>query len=116
MEVRLADADRERLGCEEWLDLSLDGLPVEIAEAIEEAGGVWENIYTKGAKGARVRVWIALHQAGITVPWAEFTFDLARAQWRDEAAGKAPSGDGVTPTPPKSARSTRRSTRSRSTS
>lgn len=110
MEIRLADADRERLGCPEWLTVDIESLSIEDAEALEAAGGDWTIYFNSGARSVRNRVWLGLHKAGVTVTFAELTFDLGGMQVKAEP-GKAPSASGGSPTPPTSAPSTPRSTR-----
>lgn len=107
--IRLSDEDRERIGCEEWLTLDLTHLPVEEAEAIEEATGkTWDVVLDSGAKAAKARLWFALKRAGVEVPFGELTFDLLGMRVRnDEDPGKAEGSDDSEPnTPPTSASST----------
>jgi hypothetical protein len=80
------------LGCPEWLDFDLNHLSVEEAEALEAAGGKYQDFIDRGPSGDRVRVWVALHRSGISVtPFASLTFNLLGWQVQDENLGKAPS-------------------------
>lgn len=105
--IRLSDEDRERIGCDEWLDLDLAVLPTEEAEVVEEATGqTYGVLYDDGVKGAKARAWLALHRAGVEVDFATLRFNLAgttvqRPEGKDES-----SSDDATSTPPTSASST----------
>lgn len=103
MKIRLSDEERDRYGCPEELDCSIDSFPVREAEALEEATGMepfealkammivrephpdddtkirWR--YTP--RGVRLLIWLGLWRAGITVPFDELDFDYARfSGWR----------------------------------
>lgn len=133
MKIRLSDADRERIGGPEWLDCSLDLLPVREAEAIEDATGIepLEAIklmiparephptdpalirYRYTPRGMRLRVWLGLHRAGVEVSFDELDFDYSQfAGWRTaqvEPEGKDDGSPSDEPsTPSKSAPSGRR--------
>lgn len=94
MQVKLSDEDRERLGLgDEWLDVTIERLPVREAEAIEDATGLaaidavaemapkfvplsdgkFKARFT--ARGLRLRVWLGLHRAGKAVPFDDLDFD-----------------------------------------
>lgn len=120
MKLKLTDADRERLGAPEWLDVSIDVLPVREAEAIEDATGLaYADALDLFAplqkrvdettlriaykpKGIRLLVWLGLHRAGIDVAFDELDFDYRQfAGWRlVEEPGKdegSPSDEPPTP-------------------
>lgn len=111
--IRLGDEDRERYGCPEWIEFPQQ-LPTSDAEAIDEAGGTYLDFFRTDARGFKTQIWVAMHRAGVTVPWKDWEFNLMAVRL-DESLGKGPSStpSGST-TPPTSASSTRRSTRSRS--
>lgn len=92
MRFSLSEEDRERLGCDEWLDLDLEYLPVDLCIELDEAGGQWGTLLTGGARGVKARVWLALKRADISVPYADLTFDMANLRY-DRDAGKAPSSE-----------------------
>lgn len=115
MKIRLIDADQKRLGCAEWLDYERDHLELTDAEALEAAGGKWTDFPQSTLAGARARVWVALHRAGITVtPFEALTFDILGIRYDDvESPGKAPSapsGSATRSTSRGSARRTRSKT------
>src|SRR5262245_58305731 len=110
---RLGDADRERLGCPEWLpfnlvDASIDDV-TDLAERFGFALDDWPEAYlgeidmdTVGQEREpdRIRpkwqikaaVWMALHQNGVNCSWDDVgKVALLRASWRsdpDESPGK----------------------------
>jgi hypothetical protein len=90
--IRLGDADRERFGCAEWLDLP-ETLPVKDARALEEAGGKYlEYFQPETARGFQTLVWHALHRAGIPLKLSDMEdLDLRAILLADAAPGKAPS-------------------------
>ena len=115
MKIRLGDADRERLGCPEWMELDLSALSVGEAEVLDESGGDWTVIAAKGAKAAKTRVWLALYRAGVVVPYRDLTFDILSIEAQDDEPGKAKdSADVDSNTRRTSASSTRPSRRKRS--
>src|SRR5258708_1999215 len=99
MRIRLSDEDRERLGCEEWIDVDLERLSVAEAEQIELAGG--DFALFRGGRGPRpvqTRVWVGLFRLGIApAKVADLEINLA-ALSAEESPGKAPSApsDGST--------------------
>lgn len=106
--IRLSDEDRERIGCDEWLELDLSHLPVEEAEAIEDATGkTWDMVLDPGAKAAKARLWFALRRAGIEVSFAELTFNLLgmRVTRDEDDPGKADSSDNDEPSTPQTSAS-----------
>lgn len=111
--IRLGDTDRQRWGCDEWLDVPLT-LPLREAKALEAAGGKYIDYFRRDtALGFQVTVWVALHRAGIDVKLDELEdLDLAAIRIADEAPGKAPNsetGSGTTsPTSVSSTASRRR--------
>jgi hypothetical protein len=114
VKIRLSDPDRERLGCPEWLDVAL-ALDVADAEALEAAGGDWTLYPAGGPSSMRVRTWVALHRAGVTVtPFNALHFDLLNLIVDEQPpVGKAPSarsGSGTRSRSPASARRTRSKT------
>ena len=116
--IRLGDPDRERWNCPEWLDVP-DTLPIREATALEDAGGAYMDFFKRHtARGFATVVWVALNRAGIALKLADLDeLDLNAIQVRDSEPGKAPSGDGSSPTPQTSASSTtsRRRTSKKST-
>jgi hypothetical protein len=114
VKLRLSDADRERLGCPEWLDFDLTNMSVDEGIALEVAGGDYTRFFGGGAETARTRVWVALHRAGITVtPYESLTFNLAALEM-DGPVGKARSARAGRSTSSTSATSSRPSPRKRS--
>jgi hypothetical protein len=111
VKIRLSDPDRERLGCPEWLDYDPNFLSVDDAEALEVAGGKYQDFIQRGPAGDRVRVWVALHRAGVTVtPFGALTFNLLGWQVQGDELGKAPSARSGSTT---RSTSSKRATRSR---
>lgn len=89
--IRLGDADREKLGCAEWLDLDLTNLSTDEGEQIELAGGDFGDFFRSGVVGLKTRVWVALHRAGCAPPkLADLSFNLAAVDI-ESGPGKAPS-------------------------
>ena len=116
MKIRLSDPDQQRLGCPEWLDVANE-LDVADAEALESAGGDWRIYANAGPAAMRVRTWVALHRAGVTVtPFESLHFDVLNIQADAPSPGKAPSAKGGASTSSTSATSSRRSPRRRSAS
>lgn len=112
MRIRLSDPDRERLGCPEWLDFDVDHLSLEDAEALEAAGGDYQKYFGSGPSAVRVRVWVALHRAGVTVtPIEALTVNLMGMLFEGVTPGKAPSANGGKPTRSTSGTSSRPSRR-----
>src|SRR5260221_3140558 len=93
MRIRLTDEDRARLGCPEWLEVNLDHCPIELAEAIEVAGGEWRRFRAGGPRSIKLWVWVGLRNAGVEVDLAELTFDVGEVEEEKEDPGKAPSPD-----------------------
>jgi hypothetical protein len=92
MQIRLSDEDRVRLNCPEWLTVDLEHYPIELAEAIEAAGGDWTTFLSRGVTSAvRTRVWVGLREAGVEVDLPTLTFDLVGMETRASDPGKAPS-------------------------
>lgn len=118
MKIRLGEADRERLGAPEWLDVDLTHLSTEEAEALEAASGAdYTVVAGSGVAGMRAKVWLGLHRAGLEAEWDKVRFDLAALDVaRPGGGGKARSGPGDATTPSTSATSSRRSPRRRSAS
>lgn len=82
--IRLSDADRERFGCAEWLELDQNVLSLEEAEQLDDAGidalrwdrpaeGLVDDAGNPrvSARGVRVAVWLALNRNGSKVSLAE---------------------------------------------
>lgn len=83
--IRLCDEDRERYGGPEVLEYDrawLDDIPADELERIEaellphrvtlvQASAEWE--YNLTARACRVVFWLAYRQAGITLPYKDFT-------------------------------------------
>ncbi|MGE5827711.1 MAG: hypothetical protein ACM30G_05015 [Micromonosporaceae bacterium] len=107
MRIRLGDDDRARLGIEvEWLDCDLSRLPMDEAEAFEEASGLeYHNLGGMSAKAVRAKVWLGLHRAGVEFEWDKLRFDLGATQI-EARPGKARSGHAGTPTSTTSSTST----------
>jgi len=120
MFLRFSDADRERFGIPEWVELDAASVTLGEAEALEEAGGDWTTLFDKGMKATRTRLWLALHRAGYTASTAELmAINIVGLESRAELPGKAgaepaPSAPAESPTSQTSATSTRRSPRKRS--
>lgn len=105
-QLRLTDADRERYGGPEWLDLDLDCVTIEEAEAIDEAGGDWTDVDTSTAKGTKTRIWLALYRANAKPPaFDEFSFNVIGLRGRSEGKDEG-SADESSSTPPTSDSST----------
>lgn len=109
MRIRLADEDRKRFVCPEWLEWD-QRVDTREAEAVEEQGADplrLLNELTGGnpsIRAIRLMVWLALRRSGVDIPFSECHFDLAFAVERAE--GKAPSAKSGSRTPGRSAAST----------
>lgn len=135
MKIRLGDADRERIGCPEWIDIGLNPLTVREAEALEEAvGAPYADLVdlmeprqkrvnettlrlSYNPRGLRLLVWLGLHRAGVAVRFDELDFDCGQfGGWHTyEDPGKAKGSSDAEPPMPSTSRSTGR-TRSRKSS
>lgn len=118
MFLRFSDADRERFGVEEWIELT-PSMTVLEAEALDVLGGNWAEINDRGARQTRYRLWLALHRAGVKVgSLSELDdVDIAAVRSLDSLPGKAVAEDSApadSDTSPTSASSTPRSTKARS--
>lgn len=101
MRIRLGDADRERLGCPEWLIEDELALSIVEADLLQRAGIEPDDVvaHIAGAPklagdgtqlttddgyairsismlGWRIRVWLALRRAGVRIPFDELDFSL----------------------------------------
>ncbi len=95
MQLRLPDEDRERFGCDEWLDYDPTTVTVEDAEAVEEAGGEWTS--------RRAQFWLALRRAGHEVAWGDLAnVNLVKVRSREGKAVEDSASD-ESPTSPTSA-------------
>jgi len=133
VKFRLGDADRERLGCPEFLDVGLNPLTVREAEALEEATGI-DNAdavalmqpqqrrvndttlrLSYKPRGIKLLIWLGLHRAGVTVPFEELDFDFGQfAGWHEyEEQGKAEGSQPDEPPTPSTSLTSSRRTRSR---
>jgi hypothetical protein len=131
--IRLGDADRERLGCPEWLEHDPAQLRQVEAEALQDVWGVAPGDYTRWrlgllgqpegtppnppARALRFGIWQALRRSGVKVDLTELDFDLMDIEIQrdpEPEPGKSPS------TPRKTSAAggggTRRSSSSSSTS
>ena len=118
-QYRLGDADRERLGCPEWITLDL--LDVSIDDVSELSDRFlfdledWPEplVGPKGENGERktptwqfhASVWMALHLAGTFASWDDVgKVAILRVQSRDDDPGKAPDPESGSSgsTPPES--------------
>lgn len=106
--IRLSDEDRERIGCDEWIEADTSRLSVSEAEQLEVAGGSYLDFLGSGAKAAQARVWVALMRIGLA-PAKVSDLELNLAQLGAERSpGKAPSASAAAATSSTSARSGRR--------
>lgn len=95
--LRLADEDRERLGCPEWLE-NVDEIPrLREIRALHAAGGDYGNWPMPGVKmepeNTAVWVWMALYRNGVTPP-SIADLDFSYALTYDPSPGKATSSPG----------------------
>lgn len=132
MKIRLGDADRERLGCPEWIDVGLDPLTVREAEAIEDATGLphadavdlmqprRQQVSGETTlrisyqpKGIRLLVWLGLYRAGVKVGFDELDFDYRQFMgWHTyEEPGKDEGSPSDEPNTPSTSRTSGRRTR-----
>lgn len=127
LRYRLSDADRERLGCPEWIEFDSSKITVRQLAEVERVTGLRPAAFHQGlteeqpsAEHLWVRLWLALRQAGIEVALADFDFTIGscRAEFTGSDASEAPGSTGKDPsTPPTRTRPSKRSsaaTRSRS--
>ncbi len=119
VEIQLGRADRDRLGCGEWLPVDLHSVTVREAIVLQHgvdlgdavavqfdtpaawraalAGRSDETGQRRGDFGAElVLVWLALRRGGVTLPLAGVEYDADSREFRvvesDEATpGKDPS-------------------------
>jgi hypothetical protein len=126
MRIRLAEADRERLGCPEWLDLTLSSITAREAGTIQRLGGYGPDELADALRGEPIIrdgqpvvddegqpklrydfdawvavVWLALKRSGVTVPYNELDFDLEIEVENPAEEGEVPEGgkeSGSTPT------------------
>lgn len=100
--LRLSDADRARLGCEEWLDVDAHSVTAREASILQrgfdldgqkicfEHPGLWRRaLAPEGASAPEfpalmVLVWLALRRAGITVALADLDFDLDQLAYKGD--------------------------------
>jgi hypothetical protein len=106
MRIRLTDADRERLGCPEWLECDVRSMTLTEATWLADQGispfrfGRGRGVPTLDARGEPVltddgeplefghpdmwrdMVWLGLHRAGIDVGRAALDFQLMYAETR----------------------------------
>jgi hypothetical protein len=128
MGIRLCDADRERFGCEEWLDFDVRDVTVADLGELAERHGFdpydWPEPFfgaltldQAGDPDAKPRpprwqghaaVWMALRQNGCDVSWADAgTARIGRARSRPgpgkdgppEEPSTAPEASTTTPSP-----------------
>lgn len=117
MKFRLSEADRERLGCPEWIDVDFRRVSIREAAEIQKRTGYaspdallrafFEPIRNHKA-GEELRVdfdsiitliWLGLRRAGVTVAYDDLDFDAQEFDARPSDyelpeeldAGKAPS-------------------------
>lgn len=135
MQIRLSDADRERLGAPEFLDGDIKTLPVREAVALEEATGMsWADAeeamrprfreddagrwVSWGPTGFQLRIWLGLHRAGIEAEYADLgSIEISHLSgWHpvpkvDPGKGQGSAGD--EPSTPSRSRTTGPRTRSK---
>ena len=115
--LRLADADRERLGCPEFLANPLDTVTVREAIELQKLGYKTPTLMAKalvsGEEGPDYSawtafVWLALRRAGVESDPATLDFDIVSLEIRaDEEppehgeSGKAPAPGPSTSSPVK---------------
>jgi hypothetical protein len=117
--LRLADADRERLGCPEFLTNPLDTVTVREAIELQKLGYKTPTLLAKALVASdegpdysawTAFVWLALRRAGVECDPATLDFDIVGMQiLADEEppehiveSGKAPAREGSTNSRPKS--------------
>lgn len=112
LEIRLADADRQRWPCPEWVRYDHEQVldtPADVLDRWEQAIGcsldrIMQEVGEETARARRVVAWLALHQASVDVPWAKFTPRTLRMQFRvvdgdagppesSSSPGSGPSGE-----------------------
>lgn len=133
MKIRLGDADRERLGCPEWLDVQWSSISVREAEALELGTGLdyadslelmqpkivkldEDTIrYSFKPKGMRLLVWLGLHRADVEASFADLDFDAAYVfgGWQTVRAPKADGSPPDEPPTPSTSPTSSRRTRSK---
>lgn len=99
MRIRLSDADRERIGGPEWLEVDMTRLTTSEALKLEEAGIPYGEFHSKGLLAILTRVYVGLLRAGVTPPAAAVDLDLDLVGMQAEAdpsLGKASSPKGST--------------------
>jgi hypothetical protein len=120
----LSDADRERLGCPEWIEFDSAKITIRQLAEVERVTGMRPASFHQGlteeqpsAEHLWVRMWLALRQAGVEIPLADFDFAVGscRAEFVGEDAPGAPGKDPSTP-PTRTPRSKRSSAATRSRS
>lgn len=107
LELRLCDYDRERWGGPEWLCYDHDAVldtPADELDRWEQQIGVSLEVILREvgqdtARANRLVAWIAYQQAGITIPWAEFTPRTLRMVVRTVSASDADPPDQSSSTP-----------------
>lgn len=112
MKIRLSDSDRERLGCPEYLDGSVEHISMDEAEALEEISGLpWGQVLFTHVTGMRLRACLGMIRAGMKPEWDKLRFDLGSEAISLRDPGKAPSTSGGSPTSTTSSSSTPRTRR-----
>jgi len=109
--LRLSDADRERLGCVEWLDIDLYSVTVEEATILQDGftigekkvsydhPGQWRAALTPGPDSPprfpalKVLVWMALNRAGVSTSLNELTFNVDLLAYKGDPADSEPDVD-----------------------
>jgi hypothetical protein len=92
--IRLSDADRERLGCPEQIEvdpthISYDeqivlqkGVDIEGAVCSFDSAAEWRAALGKGEPFAeKVLIWVALRRAGLKLPLGGFDADRDGMDW-----------------------------------
>ncbi len=126
LQIRLGDADRERLGCPEWVEYDFGSLTLTEAEILDDHGVTWDGELRYGTpvldadgkavlnadgrpmrtfkpRATRVWVWSALRRAGVDVPFAELDFDTDAMSFKatgEADSGKEPGSDSDAPSTP----------------
>jgi hypothetical protein len=107
VKLRLADADRDRYGGDEWLEWDPDHLSYSEAVLLQQHCGVDVATYVQtwlgggSADATKWALWLSLRRAGVEVDWDTFDPDLlgTRRQRDPEPEGKDPSTPPTTSEP-----------------
>ena len=125
--LRLSAADRERLGCPEFLANPFDTVTVREAMELQKFGYTTPGMLakalgTQSGEGPNYAawaayVWLALHRAGVECDMATLDFDIVSMEVvPDEDPPESSAGPGKAPARGRSTHSTRKSSTSGETS